>query len=62
MNIEIADTSPAGIEAVQQLWIEYWASLGLPQDFQSFAAERRSLPGAYASPAGRLTRRPAQPT
>ena len=54
MNIEIAGGSPSDIEALQQLWIEYWASLGLPPDFQSFAAERLSLPGAYASPAGRL--------
>jgi GNAT superfamily N-acetyltransferase len=42
------------IEAVKELWTEYWESLGLPPDFQNFAEERRSLPGAYAPPKGRL--------
>ena len=42
------------IGAVQQLWSEYWDSLGFPADFQGFAEERKSLPGAYAPPKGRL--------
>ena len=54
MNVEIVDGSSWGLEAVQQLWIEYWDALGLPPDFQGFAEERRSLPGAYAPPRGRL--------
>ncbi len=54
MNIEIVDGSSSGLEAVQELWIEYWDALGLPPDFQSFDEERRSLPGAYAPPRGRL--------
>ncbi len=54
MNIEIVDGSSPGLAAVQELWIEYWDALGLPPDFQSFAEERRSLPGAHAPPRGRL--------
>jgi putative acetyltransferase len=42
------------IEAVRSLWREYWEGLGLPLDFQNFAAELRTLPGAYAPPEGRL--------
>lgn len=42
------------IESVRHLWSEYWDSLGLPADFQDFAKERKSLPGAYGVPKGRL--------
>lgn len=42
------------IEAIKDLWSEYWDFLGLPADFQGFAEERRSLPGAYTPPKGRL--------
>ena len=42
------------IDAIRTLWREYWDSLALPPDFQSFAEEHRTLPGIYAPPAGRL--------
>jgi carbonic anhydrase len=51
---KIIPASDQDIEAVRDLWTEYWASLGLPPDFQNFAEERLALPGAYAPPQGRL--------
>jgi putative acetyltransferase len=42
------------VRTIQNLWREYWKSLGLPLDFQNFAEELRTLPGSYASPQGRL--------
>ena len=39
-------------EPVCELWDEYWASLGLPADFQNFASELQSLPGKYSEPQG----------
>lgn len=42
------------INAVRDLWLEYWQSLGLPPDFQNFATEIATLPGKYAEPQGRL--------
>ena len=42
------------IAAVRELLREYWNGLGLPESFQGFAVEMASLPGKYASPAGRL--------
>lgn len=42
------------VDAVQKLWQVYWTSLGLAADFQDFAAELRSLPGAYGPPNGLL--------
>jgi len=42
------------IEIVQELWNEYWATLGLAPQFQSFADELRNLPGAYGEAGGRL--------
>lgn len=39
---------------VRELWIEYWQSIGLSAEFQGFARELESLPGAYAPPGGRL--------
>ncbi len=51
---DIISASSQEIEAVKDLWSEYWDSLGLPADFQSFVEERESLPGAYAPPKGRL--------
>jgi GNAT superfamily N-acetyltransferase len=44
----------SGILAVQELWAEYWESLGLSPDFQNFARELQTLPGRYAPPEGRL--------
>jgi putative acetyltransferase len=53
--VEIVQSgSAADIAAVQELWAEYWQSLGLPQDFQNFAEELGTLPGKYAPPAGGL--------
>jgi putative acetyltransferase len=46
--------SPQEMESVRQLWSEYWDSLRFPADFQGFAEERRSLPGVYSNPKGRL--------
>lgn len=46
--------SPADIEAVRALMLEYRASLGLDLEFQGFAAEVSGLPGAYGPPGGIL--------
>lgn len=57
MAWSIAILGPANdsdIAGIQELWSEYWQSLGLSPDFQNFAEELRSLPGKYAPPAGRL--------
>jgi putative acetyltransferase len=35
------------LEAIRELWREYWASQGLPGDFQNFEAELATLPGNY---------------
>jgi ribosomal protein S18 acetylase RimI-like enzyme len=51
---EIIRASLQDIEIIQNLWSEYWDSLGLPADFQGFGEEHRSLPGAYAPPQGCL--------
>jgi GNAT superfamily N-acetyltransferase len=48
------NASARDIGAVQELWSEYWRSLGLSLDFQNFGEELRTLPGKYAPPAGRL--------
>jgi putative acetyltransferase len=50
----VQSASVNDILAVQELWAEYWRSLGLSLDFQGFAEELRTLPGKYAPPAGRL--------
>ena len=52
-SVDIVE-SARDIVAVQELWSEYWRSLGLPLDFQDFGEELRTLPGKYAPPAGRL--------
>lgn len=53
-EIEIIPASGDEIEAIGDLWREYWDSAGLPPDFQNFAEELRTLPGVYAPPQGRL--------
>jgi putative acetyltransferase len=50
----VQPASLAEIDAVKELWSEYWQSLGLPLDFQGFAEELRTLPGKYAPPTGCL--------
>jgi len=53
-DINILHASAQEMEAIQDLWSEYWESLELPADFQNFTEERSSLPGIYAPPKGRL--------
>jgi len=53
-DINILQASAQEMEAIQDLWSEYWESLELPADFQNFTEERSSLPGIYAPPKGRL--------
>lgn len=47
-------TSPARLEQVRSLFVDYAQSLGFSLEFQGFANELASLPGAYAPPDGRL--------
>jgi putative acetyltransferase len=42
------------IALVRALWSEYWETLGLPLEFQGFAAQLQRLPGEFAGPAGLL--------
>lgn len=51
---EIDQADVASIEEARGLFREYQAELGVDLSFQDFAAELAGLPGAYASPAGRL--------
>lgn len=53
MSVRIADDGES-LQAVGNLWREYWNELGLPADFQGFARELQSLPGNYAAPGGAL--------
>lgn len=45
---------PAALETVRVLFEEYWQSFGFTPCFQNFGEELAGLPGAYATPAGRL--------
>lgn len=46
--------SPADIDVVKQLFLEYEQGLGISLCFQDFATEVAGLPGDYAPPGGRL--------
>lgn len=47
-------STPADLELVRSLFREYQQAIGIDLSFQSFEAELRELPGAYARPRGRL--------
>ena len=54
MELEIRQVTNADIEIVRRLFLEYADSLGIDFCFQNFRQELAELPGAYASPDGRL--------
>jgi len=47
-------TTPADVALARSLCVEYAVSLGVDLCFQGFDTELATLPGAYASPRGRL--------
>jgi putative acetyltransferase len=53
MRIQSAE-SPQLLRIIHELFLEYSESLGIDLCFQGFAEELATLPGDYASPAGRL--------
>jgi GNAT superfamily N-acetyltransferase len=53
-EVSVNQATEKDIPGIRNLWREYWQSVGLAPDFQSFAEEVRTLPGPYAPPGGRL--------
>jgi putative acetyltransferase len=53
-EVEITVAAGQQIAVVQDLWREYWTSIGLPLDLQGFAEEVAALPGVYSLPGGRM--------
>ena len=45
---------PSDLDEVRKLFLEYQADAGVDLCFQGFAEELETLPGSYATPAGRL--------
>jgi len=60
-EISISEAREHEIGAARALFREYEQSLGISLCFQNFAQEVASLPGAYASPKGRLLLAKAEP-
>lgn len=54
-TIEIVEPHhESALQAVRQLWTEYWQLAGLSPEFQDFQQELRTLPGVYTAPGGQL--------
>jgi len=54
-TIEIVEQHHYGaLQAVRELWSEYWTFAGLAREFQDFQQELLTLPGVYSPPGGRL--------
>ncbi|HME09796.1 MAG TPA: hypothetical protein VKG25_22245 [Bryobacteraceae bacterium] len=53
LEVRIAN-DPSDLPAVRELWREYWKSIDLPDDFQSFGEELLGLPGKYGEDGGAL--------